>query len=201
MSYQPQATPTDSRYIPLTQQPSCCVPTCFQMVMLKYNIPLMPAEEIGYQLGLVVHTDREHLFYNVRTAAAPPPAGYGARIYDPEFEPNRAFERLGIPLSLSQILINEIADAENLISKLIEIEKKNQDALLCFNHGALIDDPEQNWGHVVVFDRIIDSKIRIIDPSPHHPKWRLVDAAKLLSAMQKHGEQRSAGIWLIGKEN
>jgi hypothetical protein len=66
------AIPPDSRYIPFTQQTSCCVPTCIQMVMYKLGIPLLPAEEIGYHLGLTVHPDKSYLFYNVRTSTKPP---------------------------------------------------------------------------------------------------------------------------------
>lgn len=46
--------PLDTRYVPLTQQKWCCVPTCFQVVMLRHNIPLVPAEVIGYHMGLIV---------------------------------------------------------------------------------------------------------------------------------------------------
>jgi hypothetical protein len=49
-----EIVPSDSRYVPLTQQKWCCVPTCIQMVMIKQGIPLQPAELIGYELGLIV---------------------------------------------------------------------------------------------------------------------------------------------------
>ena len=170
------------------------------MVMYKNSIPLIPAEEIGFHLGLVVHPDRSGLFYKVRTSTEKPPAGYGTRIYLPEFEPNVAFKKLGVPLTLTVKPISEIKDAKELISLLERVDRENKDALLCFNHGVLIDDPEKNWGHVCVFDRVIDGKLRIIDPSPEHPKWRLVDAEKMYVAMSKHGVEKSGGIWLIDKE-
>lgn len=192
-----QATPGNSRYVPFTQQPSCCVPTCFQMIMYKNDIPLLPAEEIGYHLGLIVKPERKGFFYNVRTSEKKPPAGYGTRIYLPEFEPNTAFKNLGIPLHLKVEPISEIEDFDELINTLSAVEANDADALLCFNHGVLIDDNEKDWGHVVVFDRIIDKKIRIIDPSPEHPKWRLVEPEKMFEAMSKHGEKRSGGVWLI----
>ncbi|MDZ7786053.1 MAG: hypothetical protein U5L95_02940 [Candidatus Saccharibacteria bacterium] len=192
-----QATPDDSRYIPFTQQASCCVPTCFQMIMYKNGIPLLPAEEIGYHLGLIVRPERAGLFYKVRTSEEKPPAGYGTRIYLPEFEPNTAFKNLDIPLRLKIKPISEIGDSEKLINTLSEIEANNTDALLCFNHGVLVDDREKDWGHVVVFDRVVGDKIRIIDPSPEHPKWRLVSVDKIFEAMNRHGEKRSGGVWLI----
>src|SRR3990167_5885866 len=194
-----KASPSDSRYVPLTQQPDCWVPTCIQMVMYKNDIPLIPAEEIGYHLGLIVHPDKTGLYYKVRTAEVPPPAGYGTQVYLPEYEPNIALRKLGIPLKFSKKLLLGIKTSEDLLNNLKAIEDKNGDALLCFNHGELIDNKSKNWGHVVVFDRVIDEQIRIIDPSPDKPKWRSVTAEKMFSAMRKHGEQKSAGIWLLEK--
>jgi hypothetical protein len=192
--------PADSRYIPFTQQPSCCVPTCVQMVMYKCGIPLLPAEEIGYHMGLVVRPDRSMLFYNARTAETPPLAGYGTRLYLPEFEPNAALSKLKIPLRVNTQLIPAFATPAQLLKTLAQIEAKDGNALLCFNHGALLDDPEMNWGHVVVFDRVIGKdKLRIVDSSPQHPKWRTVDITKMFAAMQQHGEERLAGVWVLEK--
>lgn len=189
--------PSNSRYIPLTQQPACCVPTCFQIIMYKHNIPLIPAEKIGYYLGLIVHPDRKKLFYNVRTSPNKPSAGYGTRIYDPKFEPNNAFRKLGIPLVFEKKLINEFSSPSEILDYLKNTEDKDKDVLLCFNHGVLVNDLSKNWGHVCVFDRIIDGKIRIIDPSPDQPKWKLTTIEKMFDAMKKHGEQKSAGFWEI----
>lgn len=92
-------TPSDSRYIPFTQQPSCCVPTCIQMVMYRQDIPLLAAEEIGHHLGLTVPPERSALFYgDVETEVSDGfPLG-GIRSHLPEYHPNAAFARLGIPL-------------------------------------------------------------------------------------------------------
>lgn len=187
--------PSDSRYIPFTQQSACCVPTCIQMVMYRHNIPLLSVEELGYYLGLIVHPDRARLFYNVRTSEEKPPAGYGTRIYLSEFEPNAVFRKLKIPLNFTKKLINKFGSQKELIVYLQTAESDDKDVLLCFNHGALIDDPSKDWGHVCVFDRIIGDKIRIIDPSPDQPKWRVISVEKMFNAMKKHGEKRSGGFW------
>src|SRR3972149_8817115 len=188
-------TPSDSRYIPLTQQPACCVPTCFQMVMYRHGIPLVPAEDLGYHLGLVVHPDRKNLFYNVRTSLDKPPSGYGTQIYLSEYEPNHAFKKLNIPLAFTIKSITEFASSAELLAYLLSAEKSDSDVLLCFHHGTLIDNPTHDWGHVCVFDRIVDGQIRLIDPSPDQSKWRIVTAEKMYEAMHKHGVSRSAGIW------
>jgi len=170
------------------------------MVMYKNGIPLVPAEEIGYHMGLVVPPSDERLFYNVRTSEIKPPAGYGTRIYMEEFDPNTAFKKLEIPLTLT---INKIADfdsSEDVYSFMKKAEKENKDILFCFNHGAMVDDPERDWGHLVLFDRIIDGQYRIIDPSPTHPKWRGVSPERMFYAMKKHGEKpTAAGVWEINK--
>jgi hypothetical protein len=168
------------------------------MVMYKSGIPLLPAEEIGYHLGLVVHPDKARLFYDVRTSVEPPSAGYGTRIYEPEFELNTAFEKMDIPLRYSLKSISEITSSDMLVDELKKAESEDVNALLCFNHGALVDDKDRDWGHVVVFDRIIDGQLRIIDPSPDYPKWRLVTPEKMFEAMKKHGERKTAaGIWSL----
>ncbi len=168
--------------------------------MYKSGIPLLPAEEIGYHLGLIVHPDKARYFYNVRTATEPPTAGYGTRIYEPEFELSTAFKNMNVPLTYSLKDIADIASTADLTKTLSAIEKDNVNALLCFNHGALVDDPNRDWGHVVVFDRIIDGQFRIIDPSPDYPKWRLVTPEKMFLAMQKHGQKKTtAGVWLLNK--
>src|SRR3989344_1492589 len=194
-----EATPNDSRYIPLTQQKSSCVPTCIQVVMLRHSIPLIPAEEIGYHLGLVVHPDRKNLFYNVRTSETPPPAGYGTRITEAEFEPNNAFQKLNIPLQLTIKPISQFASSKEMQDYLAFAEQESLDVLLCFNHGALLDDPTKDWGHVCVFDRLVGNEMRIVDPSPDQPKWRNVPIDKMFDAMQKHGEKKAAGLWEIKK--
>lgn len=192
-----EVVPSDSRYIPFTQQPACCVPTCIQMVMYKQEIPLVPADEIGYHLGLVVHPDRSSLFYNVRTSDTPPRAGYGTQIYLPEYEPNVAFKKLAIPLSLTTQLVSGFENIEEFKLELQEIEKADGDALLCFNYGALHHDTENDWGHVVVFDRIVDDRLRIIDPAPNSAKWQLILPEEMFAAMKVHGDERSGGIWKL----
>jgi len=131
-------TPHDSRYTPFTQQPSCCVPTCIQMVMYRNDIPLRPAEEIGYHLGLVVSPDRSKLFRNVRTAADAPPAGYGIQMHIPEYEPNAAFARMNIPLAFSVEPIASIPSANELLKRLSTHEQDDHDVIVAFNLGALL---------------------------------------------------------------
>jgi hypothetical protein len=155
----------------------------------------MSAEKLGYHLGLIVHPDKAYLFYNVRTSKEKPPAGYGTRTYLSEFEPNIVFQKLKIPLLFTKKLITQFNSKKEITTYLQSAEKEDKDVLLCFNHGAFIDDPSKDYGHVCVFDRIIGDKIRIIDPSPDQPKWKMVSIEKMFHAMKKHGEKKSGGFW------
>lgn len=193
--------PSGSRYIPLTQQPYLCVPTCIQMIMYKNNIPLIPAEQIGYELGLTVPPDYAKYFYKVRTSDTPPvTSGYGTQIQTPDYEPNKAFGKLNIPLSFSIKLSSSIESVDSLMAELICIEQGDTDALLCFNPGVLYRGAYQpNTGHVVVFDRIIGKKVRVIDPDAKLVKWKYVEPTILFDAMSQHGDQNSGGIWYFNK--
>jgi len=194
------SVPQDSRYVPFTQQPSCCVPTCIQMVMYRHGIPLRPAEEIGYHLGLVVAPDRARLFSGVRTSTEKPSAGYGIQMHLPEYAPNAAFARLGIPLHFSIEPVSGLSSADELLERLREHEKANHDVIVAFNLEALLDDPALDGvHHACMFDRIVDGRVRLIDPSFHAPKWRIFDAKELFTAMKKHISPEWGGIWLLTK--
>jgi len=59
--------PLATRYVPFTQQKSCCVPASISIVMYKRNIPLLPQELLGYHLGLIIDPQNKELFWNPRT--------------------------------------------------------------------------------------------------------------------------------------
>lgn len=191
-----KASPTDSRYIPLTQQDWCCVPTSIQMIMYRHDISLIPAEELGYHLGLTVPPDQTALFYKPRTADTPPSgAGYGTQISHPDYEPNKVFQALNIPLSFEKQLASDIKTSEALMAILEKVEAEDSDALLCFNHGVIRGEYKPYSGHVVVFDRVIEGKIRIVDASWKHPKWRLIEPELLFEAIKRHGNDNPGGVW------
>lgn len=172
------------------------MPTSIQMIMYRRGIPLIPAEELGYHLGLTVKPEEGELFYNVRTSATPPyPAGWGTWVIDSRYELNAVFGKLGIPLGFSRTCVSEIADEADLLARLRTVEQRDHDALLCFNHGVIRGNYEPNTGHVTVFDRVVNNQVRIVDASPCHPKWRLVDAVVLWEAISRHDDSNVGGIW------
>src|SRR5581483_7002705 len=107
----------ESRYIPFTQQPYCCVPACIQMVMYKNEIPLQPQEDIGYELGLTVPEESAHLFKRVHTE--PPKTGiWGTQIGESKYDINAAFKRLKIPMEVTIKHISEIESPQALNEQL-----------------------------------------------------------------------------------
>ncbi len=167
------------------------------MIMYRNGIPLIPAEELGHHLGLTVDPDSEPLFYDVRVSETPPSgAGYGTQIYQPEYDPNKVFPQLGIPLEFTSRLVGEsIHSEDDLMRELREIEDQDEDALLCFNHGVIRGAYEPFTGHVVVFDRVLGSGVRVVDASWRQPKWRVIDSALLFDAVRQHGPENSGGVW------
>jgi hypothetical protein len=186
--------PSDSRYIPLTQQRWCCVPTCIQMVMLRHQIPLMPAELMGYYMGLVVPPEELKFFWNGRTGEKPK-SGYGTQ-KKKEYDPNMVFKKFSIPLKMTWSLIDKFPDIKSLNTYLSKVESKNMDIFVCCDWGTLFDD-NYHGGHVCVIDRVYlnKSEIRIIDPEYKAPKWRIIKIDKLFEAMKFHGKDNSAGFW------
>lgn len=197
-----EIVPKDSRYIPLTQQPYCCVPTSIQMIMYRRGIPLIPAEELGYHLGLTVPKDSVQHFWHTRTGKRRPTplrpiAGYGTRIYEKNYDPNKVFKKLDIPLILGLKPIRNFKNFIQFKKYLMELNKQDFDVLMCFHHGTLANDPTRNNGHVVVLDRMYPAKgvMRFVDPERHGPKWKIVSMRKMYEAMKAHPNDKIAGFW------
>lgn len=190
--------PNDSKYIPLTQQRWLCVPTCIQMIMLKHNIPLLPAELIGSYMKFVVPEEDKFLFWNknIQTGKKPK-AGYGTQLsIGAGLFMNSVLKKLKVPLRMNRKLVDQFEDIEDFKKYLKELNFKELDVLVCFDSGVLMDKaPGQ--GHVCVLDKVDINKeeIRIINPSPSYPKWRIVSVEKLYQAMKVHGKDNGAGFW------
>ncbi|MEK7618000.1 MAG: hypothetical protein AAB410_02540 [Patescibacteria group bacterium] len=193
--------PKDSRYIPFSQQPYCCVPTSIQMVMYRHGIPLIPAELLGYYLGLTVPKRAAGFFWNAnigKRAASQirPIAGYGTMIYEKKFEPNKVFKKLKIPLRMELRPVSSFRDFMEFKNYLAGLAKKDFDVLLCFHHGTLVNDPSKDNGHVVVLDKVYltEQKIRFVDPT-RGPKWKIFSMKKMYEAMKAHNSSKVGGFW------
>ena len=181
--------------MPFTQQPYCCVPACFQMIMYKHSVPLVAQEDIAYELGLTVPKTDVHLFAKVRTGRKPS-AGWGTQINKPEYSVNNVFPRIGIPISMYRRSTKDFKTASELGRLLQDIKSKDGDALLCFDYGKLWG-LDYRGGHVCVFNSIDGKEVTIIDPGQNAPKLRTVTLDKLHKAMDFHGEHNSTGVWIL----
>ena len=148
--------PKDSRYIPLVQQKSCCVPTCISIIMYKRGIPLIPQELLGYHLGLIVSDEMKNLYWNPRIGPRPP-AGYGTRIYQERYHPNSVFPKLKIPLKMIYHPISSFVTNKVFIDFITKSVKQDKDILTCFDHGKISGNNIQG-GHICVLDRMYSSK-------------------------------------------
>ena len=192
-------TPKDTRYVPLTQQPYCCVPTCIQIIMLRHKIPLQPAELMASYMQVVVSPEKKKLFWNLPSVKKRPPAGYGTRLNE-DLTADPMFKKLGIPLRMDFKLIDEFENKEELLKYLHNRIRANKDTIICYDYGALFNTGKHN-GHVCVLDRVNKTKgeVRFIDPGDDVPKWRTVKISKLFKAMKNHGKDNMAGCWEIKK--
>lgn len=190
-----ELVPGDTRYVPFTQEKYHCVPTCVQMVMYRLNIPLVPAEQLGHHMGIVVPEEDAGLFWKATTGEMPQ-SGWGTRIYLPEFSLDTVFNRLNIPLAVEMRLINQFENPAQVREFLEAAQASDEDVLVCYQYGALFDT-KSTGGHVNVFDRINEDDVRLVDPERTVPKWRTVKLDKLFDAMKAHGPEKSGGFWVL----
>lgn len=192
-------TPKDTRYVPLTQQRYCCVPTSIQMVMLRHGMALLPAELIAHYLEVIVAPDKKKLFWNLPSTKKRPKAGWGTRVKESKTI-DTMFKKLKVPLRADFRLIDSFASAEDLGEYLYAKMKADSDVLVCYDYQPLFNS-ENPSGHVCVFDRIDRKKgeVRFIDPEWNVPKWRTVKLTKLFKAMQIHTSNNMAGCWELTK--
>lgn len=185
--------PSDTRYVPFVQQPYCCGPACLQMILYKNGLPLLPQEQIGAELGLVVPTELKGAFYNADVRDEPVvKSGFGTRIQDSEFSLDKLIEKQGWPFAFSVELASTFSDETAFIDRLKSLVEADTDTLVCFqnDHGT---------GHICVLDIVTGEKVRIMDPSQNYPKWREMKHSDLYKRVKAHGDVNYGGIWILEK--
>ncbi len=180
-----------SRYIPLTQQPFCCTPTCIQMILLRRNLIIFSQEEIGYDFGLTVPKKYKKLLPNAKTGKKPS-GGWGTQVNKKEYSINNFFRRHKIQLKEDYFSVSRVKNIKEWIKEQI---KKNNDIIVCFDYGKLYGGKGQ--GHVSILNSILDKCVTLIDPKYDVPKYRKVALERLIKSMEFHGEKNNGGFWLI----
>jgi hypothetical protein len=215
--------PPDSRYVPLVMQDYCAVPCCLSMAMLRRGLPLIAQELLAFHLGLTLPADKEGAERFFNASAHRTGVGGGVRPYEASFHPSVALAQLGIPLRFQFVPVSAL-DADQLQSLVVELtaEDDDRDVLFHFDRSVLDaassvptsirgrtaapDGGQHQQKHMCVLDRVAPrtcapTTYRLMDPAVHAPKWREVDGAQLLRAMQALGEEQLGGLWLLHGHN
>ncbi len=197
-----EIVPADTRYVPLQQTPYGCCPTAIQIVMLRHGIPLVPAELIGWHLGLVIPPEDAKYFYNPRVSATSELYGCFPHPGDPEIDPDVAFKALDIPLSMTIHPVGDMSSEDAFKDLLSSSLGQDLDVLMSVRWKDVMieetitepSDPEA--GHILVVDKFDGKTVRIVDPG-RGPKWREYEAGYLYRSMEQHANPRMAGIWVL----
>ncbi len=189
--------PNNSRYVPLTQQAYCCVPTCIQIIMLRHCIPLQSAEIMASLMKVVVSEDKKDLFWNLPYLKQRPKSGFWTSVSENKTI-NKMFAKLDIPLHAQINFIDNFPSEQSLFDYLQEAVEQDDDIILCYDFGYLFDTGKHSW-HASVLDRVDEEnkKVRFIDPESTSPKWQIVDIWKLYQSMKHHGSRYMAWCWDI----
>ena len=190
--------PEDTRYVPMTQQKLCCVPTSISIIMYRHGIPLLPQELLGYHLGLIAPEEDRGLFWNVRTGEKPE-AGYGTQQEAEKYNLNTILQRVGIPLRAMEYPVGDFETESELLTFLTERIGAGKDILVRFDSGT-INGTGRCVGHVCVIDVTYPEKntVRFIETLPDYPKWREVTTQLLFEALHNHPTNNGV-VWELEK--
>ncbi|MEK9135401.1 MAG: hypothetical protein AAB451_03885 [Patescibacteria group bacterium] len=180
------------KYIPITEQPYCCVPACIQMLLLRRKLPLKSQEEIGHDLGLIVPQKYRALFRKVRTGKKPK-SGWGTQTGKWIYSVNNFFKKSKINLKEEFFFLTKPKEIKEFLKE--NLAKK--DIIACFNYQRLYNKAGDATGHVSIIESIEENYLTLIDPVYDVPKYRRVSLKKLAEAIQLHGKEKRAGFWVI----
>lgn len=183
-----------ARYVPVKQLLYCCVPACLQIVFAKNHVAQMPQRELAMHLD--VRVPPEEAYHFDENHVGNPEDGYGVPVDTELFRPNDTFEKLDIPLRIDYMTIDTFDNPDALREALSCFEAEDTDIILCMKWSGITDNLDEDHGHVCVFDRIVDGKIRFIDPY-EEDLFRIVSPEKMYDAMTQRGGHKKAGLWIF----
>ena len=178
------------KYQKITQKPYCCVGACLEMVLRRRGITDYNQEQIASELGLIVPVDYKDRLPLARVGEMPA-AGYGTQIQEEQYSINHFFKENRLDLRETYHYITDIKEARTLLSN-----NSSQDILIIFHCGTLYDNPEADWGPMVLFDPLDGGQVAIQENSPKRG-LETIDLAKLLHAIEVHGRNNGAGFYLV----
>jgi len=183
-----------SRYIPLTQQPFCCLPTCIQMILLRRKLKLLSQEEIGRELGLIVPKEYKKILPLARTGKKPS-SGWGTQASEKKFSINKFLKKFKYPLREKYFPLSKIKDVEKWLAKEL---KEGSDIMVCFNYKRLYGEGNDG-GHISLIEKInyYNKTFTLIDPEGNVPKFRDVKIKKLVNSIKYHGKKNYGGFIVL----
>lgn len=169
------------RYLPIKQQPYCCVPASLCMVLARRGLlGSLTQLRIGQELGLTLPDD----------GMPEPPAGWGTRIDLPQYSLQNFFTSHKIPLRYDHIF----PDSADALAELLLLNLPTDDVLVCFDHRKLYGS---GGGHVCVVESIKGDKVSLIETRTGEPNVKEASINRLYQAMVAHGPRNLGGVWLI----
>ena len=68
--------------------------------------------------------------------------------------------------------------------------------MICLHCGTLYDSKGEDWGHMLLIEKINDDSVVLLDPEEDRD-YETVSIEKLVKAITIHGENNGAGFYLI----
>ncbi len=180
------------KYKKIVQKKYCCVGACLEMVLNRHHIKNSGQEDIAYQLGLIVPYEDKDDYKKVRSGKMPI-AGYGTQIQEEQYSINNFFKKNKISLVEKYYYLTDYEEAKEFLYKY-----NDYDILIIFHCGTLYDNPNADWGHMILFERIENDEVTILENGPKRDIEK-VTLEKLLDSIKIHGKEKGAGFYLIEK--
>lgn len=179
------------KYQKIAQKPYCCVGACIEMILKRNHIDNQGQVTIACGLGLILPDEYKTIYPNAMFGEKPN-AGYGTQIQKEEYSINHFFRQNQIDLVEEYHYITDKEKIKQFLN-----DNENNDIMICCYGATLYDDPESDWGHMVLFESINDeNEVTILDPS-HNRDYETISLETFTKAIKVHGKENGAGFYLI----
>ncbi len=182
-------------YKHLTQNPSCCWPTCIQMVLFRHWI-WVEQEQLAYDLWLVIEENNKDFFIFPFRIVPKGDINHWLKLY--RFESEEIISVLKDFWFQSRVIYySDIWDFEKLI---IENISKNNDIVINFK-WEWIKNNLYTWWHFVLLSSYDSEKkvVTVCDPTSRAKNYWDVGKEELENALSDKWDWRERGIIIIEK--
>lgn len=165
------------RYKLIKQGEFYCVPGCLQAVFDRHNIPYDTQDRIAKELGF-----RNDSHYQ------------GTQVQKEQYSIEKYLTKHHIPLKFSYIFDLDYDSTKKYIE---EYTKGNKDIIACYRRGVMFGK-KLIGGHAAIVEKISGDIIALVYPNDKSG-FREVSLKSLIKAIQCHGKENMAGLWLFEK--